>query len=79
MKTAIRSIMDTNQVPDDEIGSGLNQIRYIMGPFYRVVPGVKLIMEYEHERDFGNLKNIRRQHHDSTIENTLTIGFSFLI
>ncbi len=69
IRTAVRSILATDSVPDDEISSGLNQMRYIIGPFYRVAPGVNLVLGYEHERDYGDFKNT---------ENTLTMGFSIL-
>jgi FtsP/CotA-like multicopper oxidase with cupredoxin domain len=69
IRTAIRSILATDRVPDDEIRSGLNQMRYIIGPFYRVAPGVNLKLEYEHERKYGDFKGT---------ENTLTAGFVLL-
>lgn len=78
IKTAIRSILATRTVSEDEIGSGLNQMRYIIAPFYRLRPGLNIVMEYEHEEDYGVLKNIRQTEDESTTQNTLTFGFSLL-
>lgn len=78
IRAGIRGILATKTVTEDEIGSGLNQMRFIIGPFYRIMPGVNIIMEYEQEKDYGSLKNIRQVDGESTSENTLTFGFSLL-
>lgn len=78
IRAGIRSILATKAVSEDDIGSGLNQMRFIIGPFYRLMPGVNITMQYEHERDYGSLKKIRQMNGEPTIENTLTFGFSLL-
>lgn len=78
IKTAIRSIVATKTVREDEIGSGLNQMRYIIAPFYRIKPGLNIVMEYEHERDYGVLKDLRQSEGESTTGNTLTFGLELL-
>lgn len=78
IKTAIRSILATKTVAEDEIGSGLNQMRYILAPFYRIRPGLNIVMEYEHERDYGVLKDLRQAEGKSTTQNTLTFGLELL-
>jgi FtsP/CotA-like multicopper oxidase with cupredoxin domain/uncharacterized protein involved in copper resistance len=78
IKTAIRSILATKTVTEDEIGSGLNQMRYILAPFYRIRPGWNIVMEYEHEKDYGVLKDLRQAEGKSTTQNTLTFGFALL-
>lgn len=78
IKTAIRSILATKTVAEDEIGSGLNQMRYILAPFYRIRPGLNIVMEYEHERDHGVLKDLRQTEGESTTQDTLTFGFELL-
>jgi CopA family copper-resistance protein len=73
-----RSILATKTVVRDEIGSGLNQMRYIVRPYYRLMPGLAIFMEYEHEQSYGALKNIRRNLKESISEDTLTFGLSIL-
>ena len=60
------------------MGSGLNQLRYMFRPFYRIFPGVTVFAEYEHESDLGTFKTILRNLHDPTSENTVTLGFTYL-
>lgn len=78
IKTAIRSIFANKTVMKDEIGSGLNQMRYIVAPFYRIQPGLNIVIEYEHERDYGTLKDLRLAEGESVQQDTLTFGFELL-
>jgi uncharacterized protein involved in copper resistance len=66
----------TKTVTKDEIGSGLNQMRYIIRPYYRIMPGLNIFGEYEHDRDYGQLKTIVRNSGESSTENVLTFGVS---
>jgi uncharacterized protein involved in copper resistance len=74
----IRSIIATKTLLDDEIGSGLNQMRYLLTPFYRIMPGMNVFVEYEHERDHGVLRHIKREENESIIQNTVTFGIAIL-
>ena len=78
IRLGVRSILATKTVTQDEIGSGLNQMRYIVRPYYRLIPGLNLFAEFEHEQDYGAFKNIRQNKGESTNENTITFGFSVL-
>jgi CopA family copper-resistance protein len=78
IKAGIRSILASKTVIKNEVGSGLNQIRYIIRPFYRLAPNVFLFAEYEHTQTYGALKNIRRKAIESVKEDTLTFGMSFI-
>jgi len=78
IRTGIRSILATKTVVSNEIGNGLNQMRYIFRPYYRVMPGFFLFAEFEHEQVYGSLKKIRSTLKESTTANTLTFGFSIL-
>ncbi len=78
IRLGIRSIFATQTLRADEIGNGLNQMRYIVRPYYRLMPGLTLFTEYEYEQDYGALKNIRRNARESTSESTLTFGVSIL-
>lgn len=78
IRLGVRSIAATKTVTQDEIGSGLMQMRYIVRPYYRLMPGLNLFAEYEHDQDYGAFKNIRRNRGESTSENTITFGLSVL-
>lgn len=78
IRTGIRSIVATKTVAQDDIGSGLDQIRYIVRPYYRLMPGLSLFTEYEHQSDYGAFRNILQREKESTSENTLTFGLSLL-
>ncbi len=78
IRAGVRSILATKTVFNDEIGSGLNQMRYIIRPYYRLAPGWALFAEYEHEDAYGAFKNIRRAEGESPSENTITFGITLL-
>ena len=78
IRTAIRSILATNTVTADEIGSGLNQMRYIIRPYYRLMPGLNLFTEFEHDSDYGVLQTIVHSNGEPSSENILTVGVSLL-
>lgn len=75
---SIRSILASKTIKNAEIGSGLNEMRYLIKPFYRVMPGLNLFVEFEREQAYGNYKKIQHSLGESTTENTLTFGFSIL-
>ncbi|CAN5399283.1 hypothetical protein BH10PSE19_BH10PSE19_01570 [soil metagenome] len=78
IRLGIRSILATKTVTRDEVGSGLNQMRYIIRPYYRLSPGLFLFTEFEHERYYGALRNIRRADGEPGNENSLTFGLSVI-
>lgn len=78
VRTGIRSIWATRAVKADEIGSGLNQMQYKIRPYFRLTPGSTIFAEFEHLRDTGNLRDMRREAGESAVENTLIFGVSVL-
>lgn len=78
VRLGIRSILGTKTVESAAIGNGLNQMRYIVRPYYRLMPGVNLIAEFEREEVFGAFKNILLDVGETTNQNTLTFGISLL-
>lgn len=78
IRTGIRSILASKTVPIAEIGSGLNQMRYIVRPYYRLMPGVNIYAEYEHEQFYGVFKKFQRNAGESASENTLTFGLGLI-
>ena len=71
-----RIIAATKSIEEDIIGHGLNQIRYTLTPYYRIMPSFNVVIEYEYEEAYGDFKQFLIQVGDSAIENTLTFGFA---
>jgi FtsP/CotA-like multicopper oxidase with cupredoxin domain/uncharacterized protein involved in copper resistance len=78
MRLGLRSILATKSVTRAEIGSGLNQMRYTLRPYYRVMPGINAFLEYEYEQDYGAFKRFETQGGEASSQNTMTLGLSFL-
>jgi CopA family copper-resistance protein len=78
VRMGVRSIVASQTVTQAEIGSGLNQMRYILRPYYRLMPGLSIFAEYEHEQDYGSFKNLQNNAGESTLQNTVTFGLSVL-
>jgi CopA family copper-resistance protein len=78
IRLGVRSILASKTVTNAAIGRGLNQMRYIVRPYYRLMPGLNLVAEFEREESYGAFKNIQRNDGDSTSENTFTLGLSML-
>lgn len=78
IRAGIRSIVASKTIPQAAIGSGLNQMRYIIRPYYRLMPGLNIFAEYEHEQDYGVFKSIQNNEGESSVQNTVTFGFSIL-
>lgn len=78
IRTGIRSILATKTITRRGIGSGLNQMRYILRPYYRLMPGLNAFAELEYEEDYGAFKRIQRIAGDATSETALTFGLTVL-
>lgn len=78
IRTEIRSIWATKTIVENVIGSGLNQMRYYLRPYYRVCPGLNIYTELEYDQDYGAFKSIRRNQGESTTETTLSFGVALL-
>ncbi|CAM2999472.1 multicopper oxidase domain-containing protein [Legionella anisa] len=76
--TGIRSILATHTVVKNEIGNGLNQMRYILRPYYRLKPGLSIFTEYEHDKEYGTLKRILQSQGEPTTQDTITLGVAVL-
>ncbi len=78
IRLGIRSILASKTVLQDEVGSGLNQMRYIIRPYYRLIPGLNVFAEYEHEQDYGKFKAMQKDNGELGVENTVTFGLSLV-
>lgn len=57
---------------------GLDQMQYIARPYYRVMLGLNLFAEYEHEKNYGFFKDDLYTIGESSVKNTLTFGVAGL-
>jgi len=78
IRTGLRSILASKTVTSAALGDGLNQMRYIVRPYYRLAPGISVFVEYENEEDYGAFKNIARKKGDTINQNTVTLGLTML-
>lgn len=78
IRAGIRGIFASKTVLQDEVGSGLNQMRYIIRPYYRLIPGLSIFAEYEHEQNYGVFRSMQIQSGESAIQNTVTFGLAWL-
>lgn len=78
IRAAIRGIGATKTVSRAQIGSGLNQMRYIIHPYYRIAPGFNIFVEYEYERNYGAYKNLQTIAGEPKVQNTVTLGIGIV-
>ena len=78
IRAGIRSILASKSVTQDEVGASVNQMRYIVRPFYRLMSGLNIFAEYEHEQDYGAFKTMQIKSGDTTVQNTITFGLTWL-
>lgn len=74
IRTGIRSILATRTVPEDGVNGGLNQMRYIIRPYYQFRPDLAVFTEFEHQSNFGVVSDLL-----GSSENTLTVGVALLL
>lgn len=79
LSAGIRSILATKTVEQASIGSGLNEMRYTVRPYYRLMPGLSLYAEFEREKDYGDFQSIQIENGESAKQNSLTFGISLLL
>lgn len=78
LRLGVRGILATKTVTKASLGSGLNQMRYIVRPYYRLMPAFDIFAEYEYDGDYGNFKRLQNQSGEPTVQNTITFGLSFI-
>ena len=78
LKLSIDSLFATKTVRQDEIGSGLNSLQWIIQPYYQLNPNLALYLQYQHHNNYGVLKNILTEDNKSTSDNSYSIGLSLL-
>ncbi|HAU1484611.1 TPA: multicopper oxidase domain-containing protein [Legionella pneumophila] len=79
IRAGVRSILASKTVIQANIGNGLNQMRYIVRPYYRIAPGLNINVEYEHEQNYGAFKNIQIINGEAASQDTITFGLTVLL
>jgi CopA family copper-resistance protein len=78
IRAGIRSILASKTIIKAQLGSGLNQMRYVIRPFYRLKPGVDVFAEYEYERNYGSFRRLQNAAGEATVQNTVTFGLTMI-
>ncbi len=76
IRAGIRSIIASQTVVQDDIGNGLNQLRYTLRPYYRLMPGVNLFAQWEYDQNFGEFNNLCTSDGECTSGSVVTFGIS---
>lgn len=78
IRLGLRSILASKTVERAQIGSGLNQMRYTLRPYYRLMPGLSLYVEYEYQKDYGEFRSLQMADGETANESTLSLGLSLV-
>lgn len=78
IRLGVRSILASKTITRAQLGSGLNQMQYIVRPYYRLMSGVSIYAQYNHEQNYGVFNHLQRNEGDSPIQNTLSLGLAVL-
>lgn len=61
-----------------EIGSSLNQMRYTVKPYYRLMPGISVFVEYENEHNYGAFNTMEDASTTPDISDTVSLGATLI-
>ena len=78
IQVGLRGIGATKTIVEDEIGSGFDELRFTVRPFYRVGTNFDLYFEYEYDRFYDEVAKILKTKDEPTRENTYSFGVSML-
>lgn len=72
--TEIQSIAATKSLDYAQIGQGLNNMQYTIGPSYQLLPSLALQLQYQYTRSYGDTASILKTAGDSPTSNALLLG-----
>ena len=78
IRTGVESIFASKTVSAAAISSGMNEMQYTLRPYYRLMPGINLFVQYQYTHDYGALSHFDKQNNQSPNESSLTLGTSLL-
>lgn len=79
IQVGVRGISATKTIQRAQIGTGLNETRFTLKPYYRLFPGFFLFVEYENTQGYSDFKRMQKNLGEETSENTLTFGISAIV
>lgn len=78
IRAGIQANAATKTVNENEVGSGMNQMQYIIRPYYKLTPSVILFTELNYTQDYGQQITIDNNNDQSTHSTMLLLGISVL-
>ncbi len=78
IQLGIRSILATKTIERMQVGVGLNEMRYYIGPIYTINPWLSMFMQYEYQHNYGAFKRLQYAQDETSVSNTLSFGLSFM-
>ncbi len=78
IRTGIQANAASKTVEQDEIGSGLNQMQYILRPYYQFTPNLSLYTEFNYTQDYGVQTDIDNSNGEASHRTTFLFGISML-
>lgn len=78
VRIGVEGLVASKTVTTDEVGSGFNQLQFIVRPYYRLSPGLNIFTEYAHTRDLGEFNKLQNAENNNEADNTLIVGLSWL-
>lgn len=78
IRTGIQANAATKTVTQDEVGSGLNQMQYILRPYYQLTPNLTLYTELNYTQDYAQQIYIDNSNNMPTHNTTLAFGVSMV-
>lgn len=79
VRLGVRGILASKTVFNAGLGAGLNEMEYTVRPYYRLMPGVSVFVEYENQQDYGAFKVIEKAFDDPTTLNTVSFGLMLVL
>ncbi len=79
LNVGMRSILATKTVTKDEIGSGLNETEWFVGPEVVLNPKISIFAKFEQNSFYGIRKKMRLKDGETSKENEWLLGFSLLL
>jgi FtsP/CotA-like multicopper oxidase with cupredoxin domain len=79
LNAGIRGVFATKTVSKDEVGSGLNETEWFVGPEVVLNPRVSIFAEFEQNSFYGARKKMRLEDSENSKENEWLLGLSLLL
>ncbi len=78
IRTEVESIFASQTATHDLVGSGLNELQFILRPYYQINPTVAVYLQYQYTGNYARTKQLFQENNLSTSENNYSLGLSLL-